>query len=127
MDGPKNESNKEKAFIWVLRRTLWLRQGYGPTPVEASHILTTLFSMFPVPSASMTRLMRSRTASGSSVTSLEGPRSRSHTSEGPRSRSHTSEGSRSRSHTSEDARLNITPNSGATGNNAGPKSMEVSC
>ncbi|GAB1299418.1 Protein NDRG1 [Apodemus speciosus] len=50
-----------------------------------------------------------------------------HTSEGPRSRSHTSEGSRSRSHTSEDARLNITPNSGATGNNAGPKSMEVSC
>ncbi|KAH0502560.1 Protein NDRG1 [Microtus ochrogaster] len=80
-----------------------------------------------MPSASMTRLMRSRTASGSSVTSLEGPRSRSHTSEGPRSRSHTSEGSRSRSHTSEDARLNITPNSGATGNNAGPKSMEVSC
>ncbi|EGW15234.1 Protein NDRG1 [Cricetulus griseus] len=42
-------------------------------------------------------------------------------------RSHTSEGPRSRSHTSEDARLNITPNSGATGNNAGPKSMEVSC
>ncbi|CAH6777971.1 Ndrg1 [Phodopus roborovskii] len=80
-----------------------------------------------MPSASMTRLMRSRTASGSSVTSLEGPRSRSHTSEGPRSRSHTSEGSRSRSHTSEDARLNITPSSGATGNNAGPKSMEVSC
>ena len=80
-----------------------------------------------MPSASMTRLMRSRTASGSSVTSLEGTRSRSHTSEGPRSRSHTSEGSRSRSHTSEDARLNITPNSGATGNNAGPKSMEVSC
>lgn len=80
-----------------------------------------------MPSASMTRLMRSRTASGSSVTSLEGTRSRSHTSEGPRSRSHTSEGSRSRSHTSEDARLNITPSSGATGNNAGPKSMEVSC
>ncbi|XP_008824685.1 protein NDRG1 [Nannospalax galili] len=80
-----------------------------------------------MPSASMTRLMRSRTGSGSSVTSLEGARSRSHTSEGPRSRSHTSEGSRSRSHTSEDARLNITPNSGATGNNTGPKSMEVSC
>uniref|UniRef100_A0A452RXN8 Protein NDRG2 n=1 Tax=Ursus americanus TaxID=9643 RepID=A0A452RXN8_URSAM len=70
-----------------------------------------------MPSASMTRLMRSRTASGSSVTSLEGARSRSHTSEGARSRSHTSEG----------ARLDITPNSGATGNNAGPKSMEVSC
>ncbi|EFB30108.1 hypothetical protein PANDA_004223, partial [Ailuropoda melanoleuca] len=60
-----------------------------------------------MPSASMTRLMRSRTASGSSVTSLEGARSRSHTSEG--------------------TRLDITPNSGATGNNAGPKSMEVSC
>uniref|UniRef100_A0A7N5P5Z4 Protein NDRG2 n=1 Tax=Ailuropoda melanoleuca TaxID=9646 RepID=A0A7N5P5Z4_AILME len=70
-----------------------------------------------MPSASMTRLMRSRTASGSSVTSLEGARSRSHTSEGARSRSHTSEGTR----------LDITPNSGATGNNAGPKSMEVSC
>ncbi|XP_054564253.1 protein NDRG1 isoform X2 [Eptesicus fuscus] len=70
-----------------------------------------------MPSASMTRLMRSRTASGSSVTSLEGSRSRSHTSEGTRSRSHTSEG----------ARLDITPNSGATGNSAGPKSMEVSC
>ncbi|KAG8515480.1 Protein NDRG1 [Galemys pyrenaicus] len=65
----------------------------------------------------MTRLMRSRTASGSSVTSLEGSRSRSHTSEGSRSRSHTSEG----------ARLDITPNSGATGSSAGPKSMEVSC
>uniref|UniRef100_A0A8C8YWK3 Protein NDRG2 n=1 Tax=Prolemur simus TaxID=1328070 RepID=A0A8C8YWK3_PROSS len=70
-----------------------------------------------MPSASMTRLMRSRTASGSSVTSLDGTRSRSHTSEGPRSRSHTSEG----------AHLDITPNSGAAGNSAGPKSMEVSC
>uniref|UniRef100_A0A2K6NTC7 N-myc downstream regulated 1 n=1 Tax=Rhinopithecus roxellana TaxID=61622 RepID=A0A2K6NTC7_RHIRO len=70
-----------------------------------------------MPSASMTRLMRSRTASGSSVTSLDGTRSRSHTSEGTRSRSHTSEGTH----------LDITPNSGAAGNNAGPKSMEVSC
>uniref|UniRef100_A0A2K6DWS1 N-myc downstream regulated 1 n=1 Tax=Macaca nemestrina TaxID=9545 RepID=A0A2K6DWS1_MACNE len=80
-----------------------------------------------MPSASMTRLMRSRTASGSSVTSLDGTRSRSHTSEGTRSRSHTSEGTRSRSHTSEGAHLDITPNSGAAGNNAAPKSMEVSC
>ncbi|PNJ09120.1 NDRG1 isoform 12 [Pongo abelii] len=80
-----------------------------------------------MPSASMTRLMRSRTASGSSVTSLDGTRSRSHTSEGTRSRSHTSEGTRSRSHTSEGAHLDITPNSGAAGNNTGPKSMEVSC
>uniref|UniRef100_A0A8D1M1K5 Protein NDRG2 n=1 Tax=Sus scrofa TaxID=9823 RepID=A0A8D1M1K5_PIG len=70
-----------------------------------------------VPSASMTRLMRSRTASGSSVTSLEGARSRSHTSEGVRSRSHTSEG----------ARLDIIPNSGGTRNSAGPNSAEVSC
>ncbi|KAM5280825.1 protein NDRG1 isoform 1-T1 [Ctenodactylus gundi] len=80
-----------------------------------------------MPSASMTRLMRSRTASGSSVTSQDGSRSRSHTSEGPRSRSHTSEGPRSRSHTSEGAHLDITPSSGASGNSRGPTSMEVSC
>nr|XP_058899052.1 protein NDRG1 isoform X2 [Kogia breviceps] len=60
-----------------------------------------------MPSASMTRLMRSRTASGSSVTSLEGVRSRSHTSEG--------------------ARLDIVPNSGGSGSSAGPNSTEVSC
>ncbi|ERE89268.1 protein NDRG1 [Cricetulus griseus] len=78
-----------------------------------------------MPSASMTRLMRSRTASRSSVTTLEGPRSHSHTSEDPCCSFHTSEGSSSRSHTSEDACLNITPNLGANGNNAGPKSMEV--
>uniref|UniRef100_A0A3B4BS63 N-myc downstream regulated 1a n=1 Tax=Pygocentrus nattereri TaxID=42514 RepID=A0A3B4BS63_PYGNA len=53
-----------------------------------------------MPSASMTRLVRSRTASGSSVTSFDGNRSRSHTSDGNRSRSHTNEG-RGRSHTSE--------------------------
>ncbi|KAF4022211.1 hypothetical protein G4228_014200 [Cervus hanglu yarkandensis] len=70
-----------------------------------------------MPSASMTRLMRSRTASGSSVTSLEGARSRSHTSEGARSRSHTSEGTR----------LDIIPNSGGPGSSAGPNSTEVSC
>uniref|UniRef100_A0A3Q1LW82 Protein NDRG2 n=1 Tax=Bos taurus TaxID=9913 RepID=A0A3Q1LW82_BOVIN len=70
-----------------------------------------------MPSASMTRLMRSRTASGSSVTSLEGARSRSHTSEGTRSRSHTSEGTR----------LDIIPNSGGPGSSAGPNSTEVSC
>ncbi|EGW12605.1 Protein NDRG1 [Cricetulus griseus] len=75
-----------------------------------------------MPSASMTRLMRSRTASRSIVPTLEGPRSHSHTSEDPCCSFHTSEG---RSHTSEDACLNITPNLGANGNNAGPKSMEV--
>jgi protein NDRG1 len=51
-----------------------------------------------MPSASMTRLARSRTASGSSMASMDGNRSRSHTNEGNRSRSHTNEG-RSRSHT----------------------------
>ncbi|XP_078542858.1 protein NDRG1 [Lissotriton helveticus] len=79
-----------------------------------------------MPSASMTRLMRSRTASGSSVTSMEGNRSRSHTGEGSRSRSHTSEGNRSRTHTSDGNRSrtnsNLTPNSGS---NATP--MEASC
>lgn len=39
----------------------------------------------------MTRLVRSRTASNSSVTSFEGNRSRSHTNEGRRSRSHTAD------------------------------------
>ncbi|XP_030637069.1 protein NDRG1b isoform X2 [Chanos chanos] len=47
-------------------------------------------------SASMTRLVRSRTASGSSISSLDGNRSRSHSN---RSRSHTAEEQRGRSHT----------------------------
>ncbi|XP_029447919.1 protein NDRG1 [Rhinatrema bivittatum] len=80
-----------------------------------------------MPSASMTRLMRSRTASGSSVTSLEGNRSRSHTSEGSRSRSHTGDGNRSRSHTADGtgsrSRTDSTPGS----EQPAPKSMEVSC
>ncbi|XP_006022047.1 protein NDRG1 [Alligator sinensis] len=78
-----------------------------------------------MPSASMTRLMRSRTASGSSVTSLEGQRSRSHTGEGTRSRSHTGEGTRNRSHT--DTRIELTPNSANNAEQSSPKSMEVSC
>uniref|UniRef100_A0A8C0USE2 N-myc downstream regulated 1 n=1 Tax=Cyanistes caeruleus TaxID=156563 RepID=A0A8C0USE2_CYACU len=88
-----------------------------------------------MPSASMTRLMRSRTASGSSVTSLEGQRSRSHTGEGTRSRSHTGEGTRSRSHTGDgsrnrshtDTRIELTPNSASNAEQSSPKSMEVSC
>ncbi|KAK4828583.1 hypothetical protein QYF61_027673 [Mycteria americana] len=88
-----------------------------------------------IPSASMTRLMRSRTASGSSVTSLEGQRSRSHTGEGTRSRCHTGEGTRSRSHTGEgarnrshtDTRIELTPNSASNTEQSSPKSMEVSC
>ncbi|KAF2976315.1 hypothetical protein EK904_011307 [Melospiza melodia maxima] len=88
-----------------------------------------------MPSASMTRLMRSRTASGSSVTSLDGQRSRSHTGEGTRSRSHTGEGTRSRSHTGDgsrnrshtDTRIELTPNSASNAEQSSPKSMEVSC
>ncbi|KAF7237853.1 Protein NDRG1 [Varanus komodoensis] len=88
-----------------------------------------------MPSASMTRLMRSRTASGSSVASLEGGRSRSHTGEGARSRSHTGEGARSRSHTGDgarnrahtDTRIELTPNSANNTEQPSPKSMEVSC
>ncbi|XP_049606815.1 protein NDRG1a isoform X2 [Syngnathus scovelli] len=83
-----------------------------------------------MPSASMTRLVRSRTASGSSVTSFEGSRSRSHTHEGNRSRAHTNEGPRSRSHTAEHLRGH-TP---AAATNAAPdvdqgmlKTPEVSC
>ncbi|XP_028591947.1 protein NDRG1 isoform X1 [Podarcis muralis] len=88
-----------------------------------------------MPSASMTRLMRSRTASGSSVSSLEGGRSRSHTGEGNRSRAHTGEGARSRSHTGDNVRsrahtdthIELTPNSANNTEQPSPKSMEVSC
>uniref|UniRef100_A0A674NGI6 N-myc downstream regulated 1a n=1 Tax=Takifugu rubripes TaxID=31033 RepID=A0A674NGI6_TAKRU len=78
-----------------------------------------------MPAASMTRLARSRTASGSSVTSFEGNRSRSHTTEGNRSRSHTNEG-RSRSHTADNQHGH--PHVDGTANDqAAPKSTEVSC
>ncbi|XP_006005326.1 protein NDRG1 [Latimeria chalumnae] len=87
-----------------------------------------------MPSASMTRLARSRTASGSSVTSLEGNRSRAHTGEGPRSRSHTGEGakvpagdgSRARAHT--DTQIDPIPGSGASKEEQPEKKVaEVSC
>ncbi|XP_037549048.1 protein NDRG1a isoform X2 [Nematolebias whitei] len=94
----------------------------GMPQVDQPGKLTEAFKYFIqgmgyMPSASMTRLARSRTASGSSVTS-DGNRSRSHTTEGNRSRSHTNEGSRSRSHTD-----------GAANNmdQSVPKSTEVSC
>ncbi|RXM35665.1 hypothetical protein EOD39_3969 [Acipenser ruthenus] len=87
-----------------------------------------------MPSASMTRLVRSRTASGSSVTSMEGNRSRAHTGEGTRSRSHTGEGSRNRTHTSDGSRsrshtdTDIESNSShATAGPPVPKAMELSC
>lgn len=63
----------------------------------------------------MTRLARSRTASGSSVTSFEGNRSRSHTHE-----------SRSRSHTTENQHAHPHPE-GTANDQASPKSTEVSC
>uniref|UniRef100_A0A4W5RD40 N-myc downstream regulated 1a n=2 Tax=Hucho hucho TaxID=62062 RepID=A0A4W5RD40_9TELE len=71
-----------------------------------------------MPAASMTRLVRSRTASGSSIHSMEGNRSRSHTNEGNRSRSHTNE-KRGRSHTDS--------MEGTANSRAALKSTEVSC
>ncbi|XP_026203140.1 protein NDRG1a [Anabas testudineus] len=110
----------------------------GMPQVDQPGKLTEAFKYFIqgmgyMPSASMTRLVRSRTASGSSVTSMEGNRSRSHTSEGNRSRSHTNEGSRSRSHTADNqrGRSHTDGSMDGTGNNsvdqAVPKSTEVSC
>ncbi|XP_024154468.1 protein NDRG1a isoform X1 [Oryzias melastigma] len=107
----------------------------GMPQVDQPGKLTEAFKYFIqgmgyMPSASMTRLARSRTASGSSITSFEGNRSRSHTHEGNRSRSHTNEGNRSRSHTA-DARAHADGAAdGAATNNmdqAVPKSTEVSC
>ncbi|XP_018587446.1 protein NDRG1a [Scleropages formosus] len=71
-----------------------------------------------MPSASMTRLVRSRTASGSSVTSFDGSRSRSHTNEG-RARAHTADNQRGHG-------LAEAPAEGST-DQAVPKSTEVSC
>ncbi|XP_062342470.1 protein NDRG1a isoform X2 [Osmerus eperlanus] len=86
-----------------------------------------------MPSASMTRLVRSRTASGSSITSFEGNRSRSHTGDGNRSRSHTNDGNRSRSHTTDNQRGRShtdAPMDGSGNCSTEPavlKSTEVSC
>uniref|UniRef100_A0A674NCD0 Protein NDRG2 n=1 Tax=Takifugu rubripes TaxID=31033 RepID=A0A674NCD0_TAKRU len=100
-------------------------QGMGYS--EYTHVLPLDWRTFQdvLPAASMTRLARSRTASGSSVTSFEGNRSRSHTTEGNRSRSHTNEG-RSRSHTADNQHGH--PHVDGTANDqAAPKSTEVSC
>ncbi|KAM8967741.1 protein NDRG1 [Pelodytes ibericus] len=86
-----------------------------------------------MPAASMTRLMRSRTNSGASVSSMDGNRSRSHTNEGSRSRSHTGEGPRSRSQTGDGNRSRSHTDTRMETNNATnpdhntAKSMEVSC
>uniref|UniRef100_A0A4W4GL98 N-myc downstream regulated 1a n=1 Tax=Electrophorus electricus TaxID=8005 RepID=A0A4W4GL98_ELEEL len=90
---------------------------------------TAIFTPFAssVPSASMTRLVRSRTASGSSVTSFEGNRSRSHTNEGSRSRAHTNEG-RARALTADHQRSRTHTDTADTSvDQAVPKSAEVSC
>ncbi|XP_072266740.1 protein NDRG1 isoform X2 [Pyxicephalus adspersus] len=79
-----------------------------------------------MPAASMTRLMRSRTNSGASVSSLDGNRSRSHTNEGSRSRSHTGEGNRSRAQTGEGNRGRSHTDTRMEDHN-NVKSMEVSC
>ncbi|TRY84302.1 hypothetical protein DNTS_025418 [Danionella cerebrum] len=79
-----------------------------------------------MPAASMTRLVRSRTASGSSITSFDGNRSRSHTNEGNRSRSHTNEG-RARAHTSENQRGRSHTDNMDSSVDQAPKSTEVSC
>uniref|UniRef100_A0A8C6STA2 N-myc downstream regulated 1a n=1 Tax=Neogobius melanostomus TaxID=47308 RepID=A0A8C6STA2_9GOBI len=79
-----------------------------------------------MPAASMTRLVRSRTASGSSVHSMEGNRSRSHTHDGNRSRSHTNEGNRSRSQTAERGRSHTEGAMDGVDQSV-PKSTEVSC
>lgn len=97
----------------------------GMPQVDQPAKLTEAFKYFIqgmgyMPAASMTRLARSRTASGSSV---DGNRSRSHTHDGNRSRSHTNEGSRSRSHTTEHGHTDGTANN----NVDQPKSAEVSC
>ncbi|XP_008420021.1 protein NDRG1a isoform X1 [Poecilia reticulata] len=101
----------------------------GMPQVDQPGKLTEAFKYFIqgmgyMPSASMTRLARSRTASGSSITS-DGNRSRSHTHDGNRSRSHTNEGSRSRSHTTEHGHTDATANNNV--DQSGPKSAEVSC
>lgn len=89
-------------------------------------IYLTAFLFLSVPAASMTRLVRSRTASGSSVTSFDGNRSRSHTNEGNRSRSHTNEG-RSRAHTGDNQRGRSHTDTMDSSVDQGPKSTEVSC
>ncbi|KAG7262772.1 hypothetical protein CRUP_021616 [Coryphaenoides rupestris] len=88
--------------------------------------------------SNMTRLVRSRTASGSSVTSFEGSRSRSHTNDGNRPRSHTAEqqlqqlqqqqqqqqqqrGQQQRSH------VDTMDTSGGAADQVAHKSTEVSC
>ncbi|KAL2080054.1 hypothetical protein ACEWY4_023847 [Coilia grayii] len=99
----------------------------GLPQVDQPAKLTEAFKYFiqgmgHIPAASMTRLVRSRTASGSSV----------HSFDGNRSRSHTGEGSRSRSHTGDHQRMRTLSQSADAANNSNVepavlKSTEVSC
>ncbi|XP_063042043.1 protein NDRG1a isoform X1 [Engraulis encrasicolus] len=96
----------------------------GMPQVDQPGKLTEAFKYFiqgmgHMPSAGMTRLVRSRTASGSSI----------HSFDGNRSRSHTGEGSRSRSHTGDHQRMRTTSQSADASNNVdtAPKSAQVSC
>uniref|UniRef100_A0A8C5HFR1 Protein NDRG1-like n=1 Tax=Gouania willdenowi TaxID=441366 RepID=A0A8C5HFR1_GOUWI len=76
----KNKSSESQKPLWLIVCI------FSQQPAK----LTEAFKYFIqgmgyMPACSMTRLARSRTASGSSVTSFEGSRSRSHTSDGNRS------------------------------------------
>ncbi|XP_078397063.1 protein NDRG1-like isoform X2 [Cetorhinus maximus] len=73
-----------------------------------------------MPAASMTRLMRSRSASGSSVVSLEGNRSRAHTGEASKFYSHPATG------LNQNTNANSNTHVGAV-QNSGPQSAEISC
>ncbi|XP_020385434.1 protein NDRG1-like isoform X1 [Rhincodon typus] len=73
-----------------------------------------------MPAASMTRLMRSRSASGSSVVSLDGNRSRAHTGEASKFYSHPAVG------LNQNANANSNTNVGGVENPA-PQSAEISC
>ncbi|XP_041045889.1 protein NDRG1-like isoform X2 [Carcharodon carcharias] len=73
-----------------------------------------------MPAASMTRLMRSRSASGSSVVSLEGNRSRAHTGEASKFYSHPATG------LNQNTNANSNTHVGAV-ENSGPQSAEISC
>uniref|UniRef100_A0A8C2X3K9 Protein NDRG2 n=1 Tax=Cyclopterus lumpus TaxID=8103 RepID=A0A8C2X3K9_CYCLU len=81
----------------VIEALKYFIQGMGYSDAEYKKHLS---SLSPVSSASMTRL-RSRTASGSSVSSMDGSRSRAHTNELQRARTHSrgTEEKRGRSHT----------------------------
>ncbi|XP_067834760.1 protein NDRG1-like isoform X2 [Heptranchias perlo] len=75
-----------------------------------------------MPAASMTRLMRSRSASGSSVVSLDGNRSRSHTGDGGKFYSHPAIGLNQ----NKNANTNSNANVGGV-EHSGPQSAEISC